>query len=96
VNTSSDVVVLTYQSTGVDDLSFSSTTDIQFPVYAEDAMENYIRWKIAEYDGLPQVECAKRKRYYDDAVLVMRNVTNPTLQEIRDIWAGSSNQTMIK
>jgi hypothetical protein len=94
--TSSNVVVLKYISTGVEVVNYSSSTNIEFPVYAEDSMETYLRWKWAEYTGMSGQECNRRERQYEKAVLMMRNLHNPTIDEIRDIWLGSSNQTYIR
>jgi hypothetical protein len=90
---SSDTVVLNYQSTGVESVSYYSTTDIEFPVYAEDAMEKYLRWQVAEWDERHPSECERRRDQYIDAIRMLRNVHNSTIDEIRDIWAGSSNVT---
>jgi len=84
---------LNYQSTGVESVSYSSTTDIEFPVYAEDAMEKYLRWQVAEWDERHPSECERRRDQYIDAIRMLRNVHNSTIDEIRDIWAESSNVT---
>lgn len=91
--TASDTVILNYQSTGVESVSYASTTDIEFPVYAEESMEKYLRWQICEYDNGNPSECERRKDEYWDSVRRLRNVHNSTIDEIRDIWAGSSNVT---
>ena len=93
---SSNVVVLRYVSSGVESVSYSSTTDVQFPIQAESAMEKYIRWMVCEYDNGTAGECERRKKQYEEAVLMMRNLDLPTVDEIRDIWLGSSNQTFIR
>lgn len=90
---SSDTVVLVYKSTGVESVSYSSTTDIQFPVQAEDAMEKYLMWMVCEYDGKPANECERRQRQYHSAILQLRNLDLPSAREIRDLWLGSSNVT---
>lgn len=92
----SDVVVLKYQSTGVEAETFAGTTDIEFPVYAEEAMESYLRWKVCEYDGGNPSECERRKGLYMDAVRMLRSVNESTLSEIRDAWLSASNQTFIR
>lgn len=93
---SSNTVILRYVSTGVESLSYGSSTDIQFPIAAEQPMENYIRWKVCEYDNGPAGECERRKKHYEESVLMMRNLGLPTADEIRDIWSGASNQTFIR
>jgi hypothetical protein len=93
---SGDTVVLRYVSTGVEVESFGGSDSIQFPVYAEQAMEDYIRWKVCEYDDAPQNKCERRKKQYEDSVMMMRNFTMPTVSEIRDILLGSQNATLIR
>jgi hypothetical protein len=93
---SSDTVVLKYQSTGVESVSYSSTTDIEIPVYAEAAMEAGLDWRVAEKDKEAMNERQWRKRLYDDEVLVMRNVHSSTISEIRDAWLGSTSQSIIR
>jgi len=93
---SSNTVVLSYKSTGVESVSYASTTDVEFPVYAEDAMETYLRWKQCEYDNGPMGECERRKSQHEDAVRRLRNIHMLSVDEIRDIWERSSNQTFIR
>jgi len=93
---SSDTIILRYVSSGVESTSYGSTTDVQFPIQAESSMEKYIRWMVCEYDDGGAGECERRKRQYNEAVLMMRNLDLPTVDEIRDIWLGSSNQTFIR
>jgi hypothetical protein len=93
---SSSTVVLKYKSTGVENVSYASTTDIEFPVYAEDAMEKYLRWMICEYDNGPASECDRREKQYNRAVMMMRNLELPSAMEILDLWLGSSNATFIR
>jgi len=90
---SGETVILKYKSTGVESVSYSSTDDVEFPVYAEDPMEKYLRWMLAEYDGEPISEKDRRKRLYESSVMQMRNLDLPSAQEILDIWLGSSNVT---
>lgn len=92
----SDTVILNYISTGVESVAFDSTNDIQFPVYAEDSMEKYLRWQECEWDNGPAGECERRKDQYEDSVRMLRNIHNSTLDEIRDIWLRSSNRTFIR
>jgi len=93
---SGTVVVLRYASIGVDVVAYASDDDIEFPVTAERAMEDYLRWQVAEYDGAPVSELLRRKKMYDDSVLMLRGLSMPTVDEIRDLWLGSSNQTFIR
>lgn len=93
VATTADVVILNYQSTGVESVSYASTTDISFPVYAEDVMESYMEWKVSEKDRMALSERQWRKEQYYDSLRMMRNLHNPTIDEIRDIWLASSNVT---
>jgi len=94
---SSNVVVLKYKSTGVESVDYSSISDIEFPVYAENAMECYLDFRIAEIDRGAMNDRQWKKKLYDDAVLMMRDIShNITMSEIRDLWAGSSNQTIIR
>jgi len=81
--TTSDVVVMKYVSTGVEAItSVDATTDVEFPVYAERAMEDYMRWKWAEYNDFPSGECKRREDMYNESLLIMRNIHMPTLDEI--------------
>lgn len=89
----SSVVVLKYSSVGVESVGYDSTTDVEFPVYAEPAMEAYLRWMICEYDDGPINECERRKRLYDTEIKKIRNLHMPSVREIRDLWLGSSNVT---
>lgn len=93
---SSDVVVLKYQSTGVESVAYDSTTDVQVPVYAEEAIECYLDWKVSEKDKAALSERQWKKRQYDDALLMLRNVHSSTFDEIRDAWAASSNQVFVR
>ena len=90
---SSDVVVLKYQTTGVESTVYASTTDIEIPVYAEDAMENYLEWKLSEKNKESLSERQWKKRLYDDSILMVRSVHSSTISEIRDAWLSSMNQT---
>jgi len=90
-----ETVILKYYSTGVESVSYDSTDDIQIPVYAENALEKYLRWQICEWDGGNSNECERRKYHYDDAIKAMRNIHNSTIDEIRDVWLGSSNVTSV-
>lgn len=94
--TTSDTVILKYQSTGVESVSYSSTTDIEVPIYAEDALEWYLEWRLSEKNKESLSERQWKKRQYDDAVLMIRNIHDSTISEIRDAWLGSSNQTFIR
>lgn len=91
--TTTDTVVLNYQSSGIESTTYVSTTDIQFPIYVEEALERYLRWQIAEWSDAPDNMCQRRERQYTDAVRMLRNLNSLSVSEIRDIWAGSSNVT---
>ena len=94
--TASDTVVIKYQSTGVESVSYASTTDIEVPVYAEEAMECYLEWKISEKDQMAMSERQWKRELYMDAVRMLRNVHDSTISEIRDAWLASSNQVFIR
>ena len=80
-----DVVVLKYISNGID-----STGDINIPDYALLAIEDYVRWKIQDYNGAAQSEILRLEKQYKDSLRQMRQVFRPTLQEVKDsIYASS-------
>lgn len=93
---SDDVVVLKYQSTGVESVSFSSATDIEIPVYAEAALEAYLEWQLTEKNDRPLSERKWKLDLYEHEVLMMRNVHGSTISEIRDAWLSSSSQSIIR
>ena len=84
---SADFVVLTYVSTGI-----NATAATYIPRYAEDVLEQFIRWKDAEYKD-DQTQLFKAQQF-EKAVRQMKKFNAPSLQEIRDAIMRSSNQVL--
>lgn len=80
-----DLVVLKYVTNGID-----AAGNINIPDYATYAIEDYVRWKIADYDREAQSEIARLWAQYRDSRRQMRQVFRPTLMEIRDTVYSSS------
>lgn len=74
-----DIVVLKYISNGID-----SAGSINIPDYALLALEDYVRWKLADYDAIAESKIYRLEQQYIKTRRKMRQVRRPTLQDIRD------------
>jgi len=80
-----DVVVLKYVSNGI-----NSAGTINIPDYALLALEDYVRWKLADYEGDAESHIVRLYAQYKESRRKMRMVRRPALQDIRDtIYATS-------
>ena len=91
--TTGQVVVLRYKSTGVENVAYGSSEDVQIPVYAEDCMENFIEWKVAGYDNAAESKIARLERVYEDSLRQMRRIGDYSIDELRQIMMGTLTQT---
>lgn len=80
-----DIVVLKYISNGID-----SAGDINIQDYAALALESYVRWSIADYDGIAESKILRLERQYKERRRKMREVHRPTIQDIRDVIYATS------
>lgn len=74
-----DIVVLKYISNGIE-----STGAINIPDYATLALEGYVRWNLADYDGIAESKIFRLEQKYIKARRKMRAVRRPTIQDIKD------------
>jgi hypothetical protein len=79
------VVVLMYVSNGID-----SGGSINIPDYATLALEDYARWKLADYDGDAESKILRKWNQYKISRRKMRQVHRPTIQDIKDAIYSSS------
>jgi len=82
-------VVLAYISSGI---NTDSSTSI--PIYAEEPLEYYVLWKIAEYSDAKQVDIYAKRQSFNNALRRMKKLLAPSLQEMKDALYESSNQTL--
>lgn len=80
-----DTVVLKYVTNGLD-----SDGDINIPDYAKLALEDYVRWKIADYDEDAESHIVRLYNQYLLSRRKMRQVKRPTLQDLVDACYASS------
>ena len=74
-----DVVVLKYISNGID-----SVGAINIPDYSLLALEAYVRWAIADYDGIAESKILRLEQQYIKARRKMRAVRRPPIRDIQD------------
>jgi len=74
-----DVVVLKYISNGIE-----SEGAINIPSYALLALEDYLRWKIKDYDNEAESKIYRMEQQYTKSRRKMRSVRRPAMQDIRD------------
>ena len=74
-----DVVVLKYISNGID-----SEGTINIPDYALLVLEDYVRWKLKDYDNEAESKIYRMEQQYIKTRRKMRSVRRPALQDIRD------------
>jgi len=91
--TTGQVVVLRYKSTGVDVVAYGSTTDIQIPVEAEEALEYFIEWQLSRYNEEPEYKIKRKKEEFDDAVILLRRIGDMSIEELRHVMLGTMTQT---
>ena len=83
---STDFIILSYVSSGI------STTSATFiPLYAERALETYIRWQDAWYGENPAWRVYEEE--FKQAIREMAKFTAPSFQEIKDSIYRSANQS---
>ena len=80
-----DIVVLKYVSNGLD-----ADGDINIPDHAALALEDYDRWKIADYNKEAESHIFRLKKQYDETHRRMRQVHRSTLQDLRDAIYSTS------
>ncbi|GAG66084.1 unnamed protein product, partial [marine sediment metagenome] len=91
--TTTIVVVLRYKSTGVENVAYGSTNDVQIPVEAEETMEFYLDWRVSREDGSPEYKIKRIKGEYDDSLVFLRRIGDYSIEELRHIMLGSMTQT---
>ncbi len=91
--TSGKVVVLKYKSSGVEVVAYGSAADIQIPIEAEEALEDYIQWQLAEYDDEAEHKITRKKRDFDDSVILLRRIGDYSIMELRQLMYGTMTQT---
>lgn len=84
-----NVVVLKYISNGIDPAG-----DITLPDYSLLAIEDYVRWKISDYNREAQSEIMRLERQYTNSRREMRKVRRPTIDDIKDAMYASSGALM--
>ena len=84
-----DVVVLRYVSTGI-----TSDGDAEVPIHARNALQHYVRWRIADYDDWPESTTLRLERQMKEAIKSMKRAQRPTMQDIRDAISASSSQLL--
>lgn len=82
-------VILTYISSGINDGS-----ETYMPLYAEMPLEKFMLWQLSEYDSENRMITAEKKRAYESAIRQMRKLLAPTLDEIMDAIARTTNQSI--
>jgi len=80
-----DVVVLKYVTNGLD-----ASGSINIPDHARTALEDYVRYKIDDYDGAPESHIGRKYAQYKESRRQMRRVYMPTLQDLVDTIYNSS------
>lgn len=91
--TTTIVVVLRYKSTGVENVAYGSTEDIQIPVEAEETLEYYIDWQLARHDGDAEYKIKRLKGEYDDSLVFLRRIGDYSISELRHIMLSTLTQT---
>ena len=91
--TTGKVVVLRYKSTGVENVAYGSSEDVQIPVEAEDTLEYYLDWQLARMDGAPEYKIRRIKGEYDDSLVFLRRIGDYSIDELRHIMLGTMTQT---
>ena len=84
-----DVVVLRYVSNGID-----ASGSINIPDYATLALEDYVRWKIDDYEEKAESHIARKENQYKISRRKMRQIHRPTLQELIDAIYKTSGQLL--
>jgi hypothetical protein len=88
-NAASSTLILRYISSGI-----NTTTETEIPLYAEEALESYIRWKESDYDEARADVTYQKKLIYDRAIRRMKKVHAPALQDIKNAIYQSANQSI--
>jgi len=79
-----DIVVLKYISNGI-----NSAGTINIPDYVTLALEDYVRYKIMDYDSAAESKILRMEQQYIKSRRKMRAVRRPTIQDIRDTLYSS-------
>jgi hypothetical protein len=83
------VVVLKYVSNGLD-----SAGDINIPDYSTLALEAYVRWSIADYDGEAASTIHRLQMHYKERVKTMKRAQRPPLRDLLDAVNATSSQLL--
>lgn len=84
-----DHVILRYMSSGI-----NATSATEIPLALEESLEQYLRWKVADYEDQNLNVVSERKKAFESAIRRLMKFNAPNLYEIKDALYASANQSI--